>query len=96
MTTDPCSDLGKRRETIMSIHIIVSSSEKEVWVVVTMVIYPLPLVWERRWVVVVMGIWESEGEMIMLIHMPSPSEKWKHCVQYRSQKKNMCVGMLWL
>ena len=25
------------------------------WVVVAMVIYPLPPVWERRWVVVVMG-----------------------------------------
>ena len=29
-----------------------------------MTTYPLPLVWERICVVVVIGIWESEGTMI--------------------------------
>ena len=44
---------------------------------------------------VVMGIWEGDGAMIMLIHMPSPSEKGNHCSQYRSEKKErVCMGMI--
>ena len=59
----------------MHIHISSYSSEKREWVVVTMVIYPLPLVWGRRWVVVVMGILEREGVVLMAIHIPSSSKR---------------------
>ena len=52
-----------------------SSSEKREWVVVTMAIYPLPLVWERRCVVVVTGIRESEGNMTIPIHLLSSSSE---------------------